>query len=109
MPLHFIACPDVAATEVGSPPPCGEGLGKGVPRTRSPRGAPLSLALPKGGGNGETSGVVVKNRRRAEIEIPNRMNSASLVPRLQIALAVIAALRAPRRAVAVGFGLVACA
>src|SRR6266849_3678666 len=108
MPLHFIACPDVAATEVGSPPPCGEGLGKGVPRTRSPREAPLSLALPrKGGGNGETSRAIVKNRRRAEIETPNRMNSASLVPRLEIALAVIAALRAPRRAVAVGFGLVA--
>src|ERR1700719_3645383 len=35
--------------------------------------------------------------------------SSSLVPRLQIALAVIAALRASRRAVAAGLGLVACA
>src|SRR6476661_387608 len=35
------------------------------------------------------------------------MRAALLVPRLQIALAVIAPLRAPRRAVAAGFGLVA--
>src|SRR6478672_280167 len=35
------------------------------------------------------------------------MRAALLVPRLQIALAVIAALRAPRRAIAAGLGLVA--
>src|SRR6476660_2051287 len=35
------------------------------------------------------------------------MRAALLVPRLQIALAVIAPLRAPRRAVAAGLGLVA--
>src|SRR5260370_16360164 len=37
----------------------------------------------------------------------NSLGEPSLVPRLQIALAVIAALRASRRAVATGFGLVA--
>src|SRR5436190_22236639 len=87
-----------------SPPPCGEGLRNGVASAQSFRGAPPSLTLPhKGGGNGETSRAMLKHLWRAEIEISNRI--ALLVPRLQIALAVIAALQASRRAVAAGYGL----
>src|SRR5882672_10475451 len=72
--------------------------GYGLSIVRNP--SPGSLRDPTSpNGRGETRLVASSD--------PKFMDQTLLVPRLQIALAVIAALRAPRRAVAAGFGLVA--
>src|SRR6202158_3824532 len=102
MSLHSSACSDVAATKVRSLPPCGGGVGKGGPSTQTFRGAPPSLTLPrKGEGNGESSRARATNGNRGESGNSSGIRTALLVPRLQIALAVIAALRPPRRARAI--------
>src|SRR6266851_5671284 len=69
--------------------------GAGAPDTRSLWGTPLPDPPPQGG------------REKDDRSRNSKTHQASVVPRLQIALAVIAAQRAPRRAVAAGFGLIA--
>ncbi|MGY3483567.1 hypothetical protein ACVW1C_001450 [Bradyrhizobium sp. USDA 4011] len=57
---------------MGSLPPCGGGLGRGVGRTGGIRGLPLSPTLPRKEGESPTTSRVVLNERLCTTSTPIR-------------------------------------